>query len=141
MENKTNMAAVNAKSVPISTKISVEMCNYIRNKNLKKVQRDLQKIMEYKKALPIKRYNMDLGHKPGMAAGSYPQKLTKYFLELLNSLEKNAENKGLNTTNLIVVHAKADKAERKWRAGRKGRAKAKNSHIELMVEESKGEKK
>src|SRR3989344_7119132 len=127
MENKINMAIVNARSLSISTKISVEICNYIRHKNLKKVRIDLNKILEHKIALPVKRFNMDLGHKPGISSGSYPQNATKQFISLLDSLEKNAENKGLNTTNLFISLAKADMGERKWRSGRKGRVKAKNT--------------
>src|SRR3989338_10492066 len=122
METKNmNIATVNARSLPISTKMSVEVCNFIRNKdlNIKKIM--LKDIVLMKKALPVKRYNHDLSHKPGMAAGRYPIKATTQFIKLLNSLEKNAENKGLNTKNLIITFAKSNKAERRWKSTRKGR--------------------
>ena len=123
MENKTHIAEVNAKSLPISTKMSVEICRNIRYLGLAKAKRVLQDVVSMKRALPIKRFDFDLGHKPGMAAGRYPIKASQAFIKLLNSLESNAENKGLNVNNLVIVHANANKAENTRRHGRKGNVK------------------
>ena len=141
MKDKTNIAKLNGKSLQISTKISVEICNAIRNKNLIQVKRILQDAADLKRAIPIKRYNWNLGHKSGMAAGRYPVKASNVFLKLCKSLEANAENKGLNVSNLVLIHAKADKAEAKWHYTKKGRTKMKNTHIELIAEEISPQKK
>lgn len=138
MIDKTNFAEVNGKSLPISKKVSVEICDFIRNKNLHKVKLQLQEIVEMKRALPIRKFTTDVGsHKPGMGPGRYPIKASKTFLELLNSVEANAGNKGLDVNNLFVSFARADKAERRWHSGRKGRVKFKSTHVKLMVEERK----
>ncbi len=139
MDNKTNTAVVNAKSVPISTKMSVEICSAVKGKNLVQARRILHDVLNMKRALPIKRFNADLGHKPGMASGRYPINASKAFLNLLDSVEANAQNKGLNVNDLIIVHAKADKGEARWHFGRKGRAKMKNTHVSLIVEEKKSQ--
>lgn len=138
MIDKTNFAEVYGKSLPISKKVSVEICDFIRNKTLHKVKLQLQEITEMKRALPVRKFTTDVGsHKPGMASGRYPIKATKSFLNLLNSLEANAGNKGLDINNLVVSFARADKAERRWHSGRKGRVKFKSTHVKLMVEERK----
>jgi len=135
--DKENIAKVVGKDLPISTKLSVEICNFIRYKELRKAKYLLQEIIDEKKALPMKRFNMDLGHKPGnIAGGSYPKKATKYFLDLMDALEKNAENKGLNTESLKINFATANKGPKQWHYGRKRRRVAKRTHIELRVIES-----
>lgn len=141
MEDKTNIATLNVKSLPISPKMSVEICNVIRNKHLPKVRRMLQDVISMKRAIPVRRYGDNLGHKPGMGAGRYPINASKVFLKLIRSVEANAENKGLNVNNLFIVHAKADRGETRWRNSRMGRVKMKNTNVELKVEEKTIEEK
>src|SRR3989338_3258115 len=96
MTEKNNIATVNAKSLGISTKISVEMCNAIRNQPIAKARRLLQDIIDMKRPLKLTRFVGDRGHKPGkLAAGRYPIDLSIIFLKLMRSLEANAETKGL----------------------------------------------
>ncbi len=135
MDNKNNIAILRGKGIPISTKMSVEICRIIKNKPISKARRILQDVVDMKRPLEFTRFNADLSHKPGMASGRYPINASKEFLRLLNSVQSNAENKGLNVNNLFVTHAKADKAEARWHSGRSGRTKMKNTHVELIVEE------
>ena len=135
MTDKTNTAVLNAKALPVSTKFSIEICNLIRNKPLSRARRLLQDAVDMKRPLQLRRHNADLGHKPGLGPARYPIKASEMFLKLLSSVESNAEDKGLNVNNLIIIHAKADKADARWRFGRKGRTKMKNTHVELKVEE------
>lgn len=142
---KENIVKVYGTNLPISTKVSIEICNYIRNKKLEKAKVMLQRVLDKKEAIPFKRYNMDIGHKPGrIAAGRYPHKASKVFLDLINSLEKNAENKGFNSELLKINFAVANKGPKQWHYGRKRRIKAKRTHIELRAiefEEKKNEDK
>ncbi len=140
METKMS-ASVKGVSLPISAKTSVNICNVIRNKPLLRAKQILQDAVDLKRAIPMTRYNMDLGHKKTMAAGSYPFKAGNAFLKLLNSLQANAENKGMNVNSLVIVKAMSNRAETRWRPGRKGRAKAKTAHVELIVEEKNVETK
>lgn len=141
MNDKNNTATINVRSLPISTKMTVEICSLVKNKPLFKARRMLQDVVDMKRPIPIKRFNADLCHKPGMAAGRYPVSASSTFLKLLDSVEANAENKGLNVNNLVIVQAKADRGEARWRYGRKGKAKMKNTHVQLIVEEKNLETK
>lgn len=135
MTDANNFATLNVKFLPISTKMSVEICNLVKSMPLSKARRLLQDVVDMKKPIPIKRFNADLGHKPGLGPARYPVNASKVFLKLLNSVEANAENRGLNVNSLVIVHAKADRGDARWRYGRKGRVKMKNTHIHLRVEE------
>ncbi len=136
MENKNNTAEINVKSAPISTKYSVEICSNIRGKDVNRAYRILNDVVNMKRALPTRRYNFDLGHKPGLGPASFPIKASNYFLKLLDSIKSNAANKGLNVDNLIITFAKADRAESRYRGGRKGRQRAKSTHLKLIVQEA-----
>lgn len=135
MADTNNFATLNARSLPISTKFAIEICKTIKNRQLSNAKKILQDVVDMKRPIRLVRHNADLGHKPGMGPARYPINSSKMFLKLLNSVEANAENKGLNVNNLIIVFAKADKAEARWRFGRKGRTKMKNTHVQLKVEE------
>ena len=96
-------AIVNAKNLRISTKHSVEVCNLIRGKSTEKAKFLLNEVMQFKKAVPYKKYLRDLSHKPGIAAGRFPIKTCNEILKIIQSGEKNAQNKGLSS-NLIISH-------------------------------------
>ena len=90
------IAKVNGKDLRISTKESIEICNFIRNRNLGKARQLLEQVLKQKIAVPYKIFNTDTGHKPGIAAGRYPRNASIAIIGLLNSVEANAENMGLN---------------------------------------------
>ena len=135
-------AKVDCRNLNVSTKMSIEICNSLRGMNIEDAKLLLNDIMEQKRALPVRRFNFDLGHKKGgIGPGSYPKNASAVFLKLLKSLQANANNKGMNTKNLVVVFSKANKGEQMWRSGSKGRMKRKNTHIELRAKEIKNDRK
>ena len=123
------------ENIPVSTKHSVEICSFLRGKELEKAKRLLQQVIDKKMAVPFKRYNRDVGHKPGIAAGRYPEKATKEILKLLNLVQANAENKGLDRENLIISEIIANKGYQQMHYGRKRSRKFKRTHIEVSVQE------
>ena len=131
----SHISTANASNLPISTKQSVEICNFLRFRNLQKAKRILTDAMNKKIAIPYKRYYMDTGHKPGIAAGRYPYKASFEILKLLNSAEANAENKGLDTEKLVISKMIANKGNRMYHTGRHRGIKMKRTHIELTLEE------
>lgn len=134
--NPKNMAKVIGTLLPISSKTSREVAKAIKNKQLDKAITYLERVTELKQAVPYKRYNRDVPHRPGkMAAGRYPVKTSEHIIKLLHSLKSNAQNKGLDTTKMVIVHAAAQKGENRARYGRK-RAVRKNTHFELVAEET-----
>ncbi len=133
--DKENYAMVMGVDLPISTKHSIELCSFIRYKTIKQAKKQLSLTLEKKLAIPLKRFHKDRGHRKGkIGPGFYPQNATKHFIMLLNSLEANAQNKGLNTEILYLKKAIANKAATSAHFGRQ-RRNMKRTHIEFVAEE------
>jgi len=132
---KDYIASAFIRDLAISTKQSVEICNFLRNKKLDKAKLLLNEVIIKKRAIPFKRYNRDMGHKPGIGAGRYPIKACKEIIRILNSVEANAENKGLDIKNLLIFDICANKGVGQWHYGRKRRRRMKRTHISIQVRE------
>ncbi len=137
-----SMARAYGRDLPISMKQSSMICKFIRGRSIEKAKQLLRGVLSYKIAVPFSQFNRDMGHKPGIGPGRYPQNATKDVLMVLESAEANAQNKGLDVGNLVVLHANAQLASRPWRYGRQTRRKAKRAHVEIVVGvQAKQEKK
>lgn len=136
MKTKTdaNTAIARGRDLPISSKMSMEICNNIRYKKIDSALGLLDEVIEMKKPIVIRRFNWDLGHKPGYGPGRYPINAVKAFIQLLKLAKANAENKGLNADKLVVSFAKADFGQRRGHHGRH-RGKMKSTHVEIHVKE------
>ncbi len=128
------------KDADISVKTSVEICNFIRGKNVDKAMRILEDVLEKTQAIPFKVYNRNIGHVPGMGSARYPQKASKVILQLLKDAKANAINKGLSS-DLIIAHIVPNKAAEPHHYGRQRGTKMKRSHIEVILTEKKVEEK
>jgi large subunit ribosomal protein L22 len=134
--NNEHTARVIGRDLAISTKQAIEISKCIRGKSLQKSKAFLHRVLKKTSAVPFTRFNRDMGHKPGpIAAGRYPENSTKAILALLDSVESNAQNKGLDTENLVISSIIPNKASRPSRFGRKRRIRAKRTHVEIVVEE------
>lgn len=135
-EEKEHIAIARALNLSISSKQSREIAAYIRNKTTVKAKQQLQKTLEMKNPIPFKRYNMDMGHKPGkIASGRYPIKATTEFIKLINLVEANAENKGLDSKNLIIFDIRANQGEHTLHFGRHRGRRMKRTHLVIGVRE------
>lgn len=142
MKTNEHGARVIGRDLPISTKQAIEICNFIRKKNLQKVKEILSRVIAMKTAIPFKKFKRDVGHKRGrIAAGRYPVKSAQYILKLLNALEISAQNKGLDPNSLFIKTIIANKASRPWHYGRQRRIKMKRTHVEIIAEEKEPAKK
>jgi len=135
-----NCAKAVGVALPISRKQSIMICKFVRNKSVQLAKKHLAEVIEKKRAVPFTRFNDDMGHKAGMAAGRYPIKACQHILALLESAESNAQFKGLSTADLIITHISAQKGPDTWRYGRHIRRQAKRTHIEIVLEERKKSK-
>ena len=101
---KENQALVNAYNLPFSWKDAVEVCRFLRKRTIQDAKKVLGRVLEKKTAVPIKKFGLrDRGHRPGkVGPGFYQQKSSMYILKLLKTLEANAQDKGLNVSNLIL---------------------------------------
>ena len=132
--SKDHLANAKAKSLPVSTKHCIVISDNIRYKSTSEAKKILEGVSPLKKAIPFRRFNRDMGHKPGMASGRYPEKAAKEFIKLIKSVEANAQIKGLDVENLKIVKVISNKASTPMTGGRHRRG-TKRTHIEIEVKE------
>ena len=132
------LVKVNAFNLPISTKHAIELCGFIKGKEISKIKQKLNLVIEEKLVVPLKRFKHKRGHKKGhLGPGFYPKKASKYFLDLLNTLEGNARNQGLNADSLVIEKASANKASLSWHYSRHRGRRMKRTHIALFAQQIK----
>jgi len=128
-------------NLPISRKNAIEICNFIRSRNTEKAKKILKNTIEMKQPIPFTRFNWNVGHRRGkMASGRYPIKASEQILRLIDQVETNAQDKGLDTNNLVIRHINAHKGETAWHFGRKRRRRMKRTNLEIIVEEKESKK-
>lgn len=136
-KDEENAAKAVGISLPISNKQSKSICTYLRGKKIELVKKILQEVIKKQRAVPFTKHTNGIGHRKGMASGSYPIKSSQHILDIIKSAEANAQFKGLNTANLVLKYIIAKKAPTVIRYGRKGGKKAKRTHIEIMLQQTK----
>lgn len=132
---KAHIATAKGYNLPLSRKVCIELANFIRGKDIEKVKKLLDGVLKKTTAVPFKRFNKDRGHKKGIGPGRYPEKATNYVLKLIKSAEANAQNKGLNTSNLVLSSIVVNKGSTQWRYGRQRRRQMKRAHVEVTLTE------
>ncbi|MDO8555780.1 MAG: 50S ribosomal protein L22 [Nanoarchaeota archaeon] len=131
-------AKVSGSNLPVSTKHSVAIASFIRGKQVNKALALLEQVTIEKVAVPYKRFNRDVGHRPGhVGPGRYPFKASKAVIMLLKSLVANAQQKGLDINNLYIQHMTANVGARPFRYGRHRRIKAKQTNIDIVAVQRK----
>jgi large subunit ribosomal protein L22 len=98
------------REVRISPKHAREICRTVKGMMLTQAKQYLKDVMAKKKPVPFTRFKKKAGHRHGLEgayAGRYPVKAAKYVLRVLEGAEANAENKGLDTERLRIIHASA----------------------------------
>lgn len=129
-----HLAAAKALNLPVSTKHCIEICSVLRYKDVSYAKQYLEEVVNLKRAVPFKRFVMNMGHKKGMSTGRYPAKAALEILKLLKSVEANAHFKGLNTSSLKITKLVANRASIPFGGGRH-RTKTKRTHVEVEVKE------
>lgn len=107
-------AIASGRDLPISFKDAVEVCRAIRGLKIDDAKRLLEEIIKKKRYIPYKRFKGKVAHHkvPGWYAARQPVKAAKYILDVLKSLEANAEYKGLDTERLRLIHVAAQKGRK-----------------------------
>ena len=138
-KNPKTEAIVNGKGLHISTKHSIAICNYIRNKNIDKAISMLEEVEQFNKAIPLRG---EIPHRKGkgMMSGRYMTNAVKEFIKLLKSLKSNAIVNELELEK-YVIFCKADLASRPYKRFGKGRTKRTNVLIKLVLPLKKVKKK
>ena len=142
-----NTARAYSANSNISLKYATEICREIKGKPLKKAVGFMERILSHETFLPLLKYRRNIPHrkgesKSGVKSGRFPEKPCKAFIGLLNSVKANADFKGLDAENLIIVHAFASQGFSRYGMQPKGkiggkRRRRKATHIEVIVREGK----
>ncbi len=141
------IAKAKLTNAPISLKYCTEFARELKGKTTKKAKEYLKRIIEKKDFLPLKKYNRKVAHrkgeaKSGVKSGRYPLKTSQYLIKLIEHVEANADNKGMDKENLIIVHMHSGQGLRrvfhqaKGHIGGKSRIH-KSTHVEIVVRENK----
>ena len=129
---KKNEAIVNGISLPISTKDSVAICRFIKKKTIAKAIADLEEVLKFKKAIPMKG---EIPHRKGkgIMAGRYPIYAVQHFIKLLKNLQANSNVNELDEP--IIVEAIPNRASLPY--GRFGSIRRKRTHVRIKAKERK----
>ncbi|MCE4628292.1 MAG: 50S ribosomal protein L22 [Desulfurococcales archaeon] len=132
--------------VPVHPKVMREVAGAIRGMRLVKAKEYLRRVIEKQEAVPFRHAHGKQAHRRGLAdkwgwpVGRYPVKAARYMLKLLDNVEANAVNKGLDPEKLKIVAIAVHKGLtlKRWMPRAFGRATPKNrvhTHVEIAVME------
>ena len=141
--NPDRTAIASGRDLRIKPKTAREICKHIKGMKLEKAKEFLADVIDKKKAVPYYRYRGKIPHRKqlhGHDAGRFPEKAAGELLKILDSVEANAEFKGLYTDRLRIIHMVSHRGRviRKFIPRAFGRASPYYkhlTHIEIAVEE------
>jgi large subunit ribosomal protein L22 len=132
---KKEEVKVHSKSLPVSTKVAVAICRFIKNKKVDDAIKKIEQVTLLKQAIPMKG---EIPHRHGkIMSGRFPQRAAKEFLPILKSLKSNALEGEIEEP--IICLAVANKASRPY--AKKGRARKKRTHVLLVAKNKEKIKK
>ncbi len=144
--DESNIAKAMMWDIPVHPKVMREVTAVIRGMKLQDAKKFLRAVIDKREAVPFRRSHGKQAHRRGLAdkwgwpVGRYPVKAAKYLLKLLDNVENNAENKGLDPDRLRIIAIVAHKGItlKRWMPRAFGRATPKfrvHSHVEVVVRE------
>ncbi|MDP8002756.1 MAG: 50S ribosomal protein L22 [Caldisphaera sp.] len=144
LADESKIAKAIIREVPVHPKVMVEVANSIYGMPLQKAKRYLNEVIAKREAIPFRSSHKKVSHKKGLSdrwgwpSGRYPVKAAKYMLKVLDNVENNAENKGLEVDKLVIFHIGIGKGLTLKRAmprafGRADVIRKFRSNIEVMV--------
>src|SRR3989441_5514471 len=109
--DKTRHVRAALREKAISHKHAREIAVAIKDMSIESARSYLQSVINLERAIPFRRYNNEVGHKPdtGVMAGRYPRKAAAEFVKLLDNLESNAKNCGMGLHRLKINNGKVNK--------------------------------
>ncbi len=136
-------AKASGRDLRISPKAAREICSTIKGMMLYEAKELLEAVIALKKPIPFRRHKGKQAHKRdlrGWPAGRYPVKAAKAIMKILDNVETNAEQKGLDVDSLKIIHAAAHRGPvmKRYMPRAFGRATPKFrqlTHVEIVVKE------
>jgi len=135
--DKKTTARVFGRSLAISKKYSVEAGKTIKGMKLDKAREKLKRVIAAEEPMKFTKYNTSTGHRKGGVIGKYPKNVCIAFVDLLNTLEKNAIDKGLDEKKLVIKYVfttKGFRFPRRRKVSLSGQRR-KNTNIGIVCEE------
>src|SRR3989442_7671212 len=140
--DKTRHVRAALREKAISHKHAREIAVAIKDMSIESARSYLQSVINLERAIPFRRYNNEVGHKPdtSVMAGRYPRKAAAEILKLLDNLESNAEYRGMDLYRLKIINATGHKGRKieRFTPRAMGRATPKIdilTHVELVAQE------
>jgi large subunit ribosomal protein L17e len=150
-DKKEKAAHARGSHLRIHYKHCREIAHAINGMQLAKAKDYLEKVLQFKAAIPFTKYTGGIGRHamakaykvPGDKV-SWPQKATRTFLDLLTNIGSNASAKGLDVEKVKITHANVNQApkmrRRTYRAhGRINAYMSSPAHINIIGEETSDE--
>ena len=142
MTQEKDLVKVSGSNLPISMKHAIEICSFMKGKEIAKIRKVLNNVLEEKEVIKLKRFYHKRGHKKGhQGPGFYPKKASMHFLQLLTTLEGNAKNKGLNSELLKIEKAITNQESLSWHYSRHRGRRMKRTHVEIYASEQQKSRK
>ena len=141
LANAENTVKASVREVDVSPKWAREVCQAIKGLTIEEAKKLMEDVRAQRRMIPYRRYKKKRAHHAQTKGpGGYPVKVAKIMLKLLESLEANAEYKGLDVDRVKIVHAAAHKGRviPKFIERAFGRATPYNKtlvHIELVAQQ------
>jgi len=111
--DETRMVKASLREVDVSPKWSREVCKAIVGLTIPEAKKLLEEVVAMKRMIPYRRYKKKRAHHAQTKGpGGYPVKVAKHMLKLLDSLEANADFKGFDPDEVVIIHAAAHKGRR-----------------------------
>ncbi|MBN1159706.1 MAG: 50S ribosomal protein L22 [Candidatus Diapherotrites archaeon] len=132
------------KNARISAKYSREIATKIKGMTTTKALAYLDRVILLKEPVPMRRYKEHVSHQKGIhdkiKSGRYPIKACEVFKKLIEGVKTNADYKGLDSSNMKIVHVAATRgweypAVHKTHKGIKG-IRRKSTNLEIILQET-----
>lgn len=129
------------REINMSPKASREVCKTIKGKKLTDAIDLLDFVINLNRPIHFRRHKKEVAHKRSTEkfhAGRYPVKVAKQISLILNEVEYNADFKGLDTSNIRIIHAATHRARTipGYIPRAMGRSSARNHelvHVEIIA--------
>ena len=145
--NESKLAKARHANAVASIKFSTEIAREIKGKRLDWAEQWLNRVLKHEDYIPLRVYHKKVPHRKGQSksfgkAGRYAHKTVAVFLKLLKAVKANADFKGLDADNLLIVHTFVSMGFRRMSNQAKGKISGKSrqskaAHIELVVREAR----
>ncbi len=133
-----NTAKAKKRRETVSPKKTIETCRAVKEMKAKKAIEYLEKVIKKEEYIPYKRYNKKTPHRKKGTPGGYPKKSAEKVKETIQNALNNAENQGLETENMKIVHSAAKKSGSVRKPRRNQRARSTNlTDIEIVIKQNK----